>query len=115
VPPREWRFRIQDILDSLARIQEYTLGMSYEDFASDERTLDAVIRHLGIIGEASNHIPEDIRSAEKEVPWGPMRAMRNFVVHEYFGTSKQIVWKTLTMDLPPLEGLLRDLLERHPA
>ncbi len=60
---RDWRLRIEDILESLARIERYLDGMTYEQFAQDERTRDAVIWNFGIIGEAANHVPEGVLPA----------------------------------------------------
>lgn len=57
MPPRSWRFRIQDILDAIAAIESYTTGMDYDAFASDRRTIDAVIRNIEVIGEAARHLP----------------------------------------------------------
>jgi len=107
---RDWRIRIEDILESLARIERYTAGMAFDTFSTDERTLDAVIRNFGIIGEAANHIPDDVRKAHPELPWPQMRGLRNLVVHEYFGISHEILWETAKKDLPPLAEALRGLL-----
>jgi uncharacterized protein with HEPN domain len=65
---------------------------------------------LIIIGEAACHIPEEICLDNPAVPWKDMRAMRNFVVHEYFGISDSILWDTIQIDLPPLVPLLKPLL-----
>jgi uncharacterized protein with HEPN domain len=55
--PRDWRIRVEDILESLSRIASYIDGLTYNQFTEDNRTLDAVIRNFGIIGEAANHVP----------------------------------------------------------
>ena len=106
---RDWKLRIQDILESIEGIQNYVSGMSLDDFLRDQRTIDAVVRRFTIIGEAASHVPDVICKKSPEVPWIDMRAMRNFVVHEYFGVSDIIVWNTVQDDLPsvvePLERL----------
>ena len=56
MPSRDWEFRVQDILDAIAVIADYINNMTLDDFASDQRTVDAVVRRLTIIGEASTHI-----------------------------------------------------------
>jgi uncharacterized protein with HEPN domain len=84
--------------------------MDLESFAWDERTVDAVIRHFGVIGEAASHLPDSFMDNHPDIPVDAMRAMRNFVIHEYFGVSKEIIWKTLTDDLPPLVERLREVL-----
>ena len=55
--PRDWKMRVQDILDAIDKIQRYTMGMSYDSFRTDEKTVDAVVRNFQIIGEAARHIP----------------------------------------------------------
>jgi uncharacterized protein with HEPN domain len=111
VPRRNWKLRISDILNSVHAVQEYTEGMKYEDFKVDRKTVDAVLRNLIVIGEAANHIPEEVISAHPDIPWRDMRDMRNFVVHEYFGVSEKIIWDTVQNDLPKVVPLLQALLE----
>ncbi len=112
MPPREWLFRINDILAAISAFQTYTAGMTYEDFIADRKTVDAVVRNLIIIGEASVHIPEEICAERSEIPWQDMRAMRNFVVHEYFGVSDRILWDTVQIDLPPLVPTLKEIASK---
>jgi uncharacterized protein with HEPN domain len=95
VPPRDWKFRIRDILKAIVAIEDYTREMTYEGFVDDRKTVDAVIFNLTIIGEAANHLPDEIISNYPEIPWRDMRDMRNFVIHEYFGISDRIVWNTI--------------------
>ncbi|HDZ02354.1 MAG TPA: DUF86 domain-containing protein [Nitrospirae bacterium] len=111
MPPRNWLFRIKDILDSVSAVKTYVAGMTSEDFTADRKTVDAVVRNLIIIGEATAHIPEEICRSHQEIPWTDMRAMRNFVVHEYFGVSDKILWDTVQTDLPPLIPLLKGIVE----
>ena len=95
MPPGDWRLRIDDILEAISRIDAYTRGMTAETFGQDSRTIDAVVRNLETIGEASRH---------------KMRGLRNVVAHEYFGVDVGIIWHTVKNDLPPLEAPLRRLL-----
>jgi len=111
VPHRDWKFRIQDILDAIDVIREYTRKMELKTFVKDRRTVYAVVRNLIIIGEAAVHIPDDICLKHPEVPWYEMRGMRNFVVHEYYQANDTIIWDTLQVDLPPLPALLIKIFE----
>jgi uncharacterized protein with HEPN domain len=113
---RDWRLRIEDMLEAIARIQRYTAGMSAADFAANELVLDAVIRNFAIIGEAAGHLPAAVTDQYPQVPWRVMSRMRNILVHQYFGVSIPILWETLQVDLPPLvEPLQRLLAERDPS
>ena len=60
MPHERWEDRVQDILTAIQRIQRYTAGLSFEAFSKDEKTVDAVVRNLSIIGEAARHIPSDV-------------------------------------------------------
>ena len=109
--PRDWRMRIQDMLDAITKIQSYTAGMDYDTFRTDEKTVDAVIRNFQIIGEAARHIPAEVETRWPHLPWASMRDMRNVVIHEYFGVSRSILWQTVVDDLPPLPALLQQILQ----
>jgi uncharacterized protein with HEPN domain len=113
MPSSDWLFRVTDILDAITAIQEYIAGMTYDVFVADRKTVDAVVRNLIIIGEATGHIPAEICQAHPEIPWNDMRAMRNFVVHEYFGVSDKILWDTVQMNLPPLVVLLQAIAGKY--
>lgn len=110
MPPREWRFRVQDILDAIESIRTYTEGLDFTTFESDKRTVDAVVRNLIIIGEAATRVPDSAVRAHPDVPWAEMRAMRNLVVHEYFGVSNRILWDTVQVNLPQLVAPLQAIL-----
>ena len=111
MPHRDWSIRIEDILEACRRIVEYVSNMDEQIFAEDQRTVDAVVRNLAVIGEAANHLPEDLIAKSPRIPWAEMRGIRNVVVHEYFGISIPIIWKTVQDDIPPLIPLLQDILD----
>lgn len=111
--PRDWRLRIDDILEAIERIAQYTAGMTRETFSADDKTLDAVIRNIEVIGEAARHVLEDIVTQYPDVPWAEMRAMRNILIHEYFLISVPILWHTVTQNLTPLVSQLRRILSDH--
>jgi len=107
---RDWKLRVTDILTCIEKIQGFTVEMTYEQFCQDERTIDAVIRNFEIIGEAAGYIPESIQEKYPELAWLEMRDMRNIMIHEYFGVSLPIIWRTITHDLSPLAEGMRQLL-----
>jgi uncharacterized protein with HEPN domain len=108
---RDWRFRVRDILAAVRAVAAYTDGMTLEGFVADARTRDAVIRNLMTMGESVRWIPDVILDAHPAVPWRTMRAVRNVVVHEYFGVDDAILWETVRGDLPPLVAKLEAVLE----
>ncbi len=112
---RDWKVRIDDILDAIGKIQRYTKGMTRQSFSADSMIIDAVARNIEIIGEAARHVPADIRERYPGVPWADMRGMRNVVAHDYSRVDVDILWDTLERNLPPLVPLLREILEREPS
>ncbi len=110
--PRNWKIRISDILDGIEHIKVYTQDMTLSEFQSDQRTIDAVLRNLEIIGEAARHTPKEITNRYPDIPWDEMRAMRNIVIHEYFGVNLNIIWHTTQVNLPSIVDRLKEILEK---
>ena len=81
--PRDSSVYLEDILEAIARIRRYTRGLSREAFADDERTLDAVVRNLEVIGEAVKQLPADVRSREPAVAWQKIAGLRDILIHQY--------------------------------
>jgi uncharacterized protein with HEPN domain len=111
--PRDWRLRIEDMLQAIGQIAQYVEGMTWEAFSTDQKTIDAVVRNIEIIGEASRHVPEEIAAHYPHVPWTAMRGMRNILIHEYFLVSLSILWRTVTHNLPPLVPELQRILDEN--
>jgi uncharacterized protein with HEPN domain len=110
MPPRDWTFRIQDILDAIAKIQRFVSGVDFDAFENDEEIMDAVVHNLTVIGEAATHIPSEITSSHPEIPWRQMIDLRNFSVHAYWNLRPSVIWDTIQNDLPPLIDIMRKLL-----
>ena len=90
------------MIASAKRVQRKVLGKSYEDFLADENLQDAVLRRLGIIGEAASKISSQTREQIASVPWDLIVRMRNVLVHVYLGVDLNIAWSTATHDMEPL-------------
>jgi uncharacterized protein with HEPN domain len=95
---------LADIETALGKIEQYTNGLSFEQFASNGQVIDAVVRNFEIIGEAVRNIPKETTMAHSDIPWEKMIGMRNKVIHEYFGIDEEILWKTVKEDLPVFKG-----------
>ena len=109
MPPRDWRIRVDDIMAAVDAIMVYTHGMDRAAFGADRRTVDAVVRNMIVIGEAAARVPEDVAVAHPEIPWARMRGLRNLAVHEYFGVDEDVLWDTVTVNLPAVLPELRRL------
>jgi uncharacterized protein with HEPN domain len=110
MPVRDWRFRIEDIINAMEKIADFTRDADFDTFAGNAMSVDAVIRNLEVIGEAARHIPAEIEAKHPDVGWQEMRAIRNILIHEYFGIDLTIVWQTIREDLPSVMPKLRRIL-----
>ena len=81
---RDWRLFLMDILESIKKIESYISDISYEEFLRDEKTKDAVLRNLEIIGEVANQIPKEIQERHNEIPWRQIIGLRHRLIHGYF-------------------------------
>lgn len=108
--PRDWKERIRDILEAIDEIQHFTIGMDFETFLNDEKTIRAVEMNLIIIGEAAGQVPDEIQQEHSQIPWSVMRAMRNQMAHVYFSVDEKLLWETATQQLDELIPLLAAML-----
>ncbi|MCK5784337.1 MAG: DUF86 domain-containing protein [Desulfobacterales bacterium] len=107
---RFYRDYLEDIFDAVEEIASFINGMSKRDFLRDKRTINAVIRSLEVMGEASKKIPGTIKKRPSSIPWKKMEGMRNKMIHEYFGIDKEILWLTAKNDVPTLREPINILL-----
>lgn len=110
---REIADYLQDILDSIHEIRDFTEGMSFDGFAGDKKTINAVLRSIEVMGEASRKIPEETRQQYPQVPWRKMSGMRDKLIHEYHGVDIDTVWQTLQEDIPPLKDMIQEIIEKQ--
>ena len=99
---RRDRQRLEDILEAIERIEKYASG-GRATFDRDELVQTWVLHHLQIIGEAVRGLSDEIRSAHPDIPWAQIAAMRNILVHDYFGIDLEEVWTAVVRDLPQLK------------
>lgn len=101
------------MLDSARKACEFTQGKTQADLESDEVLALAIVRLLEIIGEAAANVSSACREESPHIPWNEMIGMRNRVVHAYFDVNFNIVWDTLTHNLPLLISQLETILRNE--
>ena len=105
--PRDCKVYLEDILEAIQKIGRFTEKQTLKKFSNDEKTFDAVIRNLEIIGEAINKFPEEVRKKHPEVEWRKISGLRNVLIHEYFGINAEIIWDIVRNKLPQFEKQIR--------
>ena len=108
---RDYIIFLEDIVDSAEKIAEYTKGITEENFLVNEKTKDAVIMRIQIIGEAIKNLPAGLKLRHKEINWKKSVKLRNIFIHEYFGINCHRLWKTAKIEIPDLKEKVLKIFE----
>jgi len=111
---RDFRLFLDDIIESSENARSYVNGLSYDDFVADQKTIDAVIRNLEIIGEAVKNVPPEVVAARPDIEWKEFSRFRDLIVHRYFKIKLTIVWDVLQNRLTELESAVAEILSALP-
>ena len=106
MPKRDADILIEDIETAIARIDHYIAGLNRAQFMEDQKTIDAVVHNLEIIGEAVRWLPPEFKEQNPSVPWQQIAGLRNRIVHDYFGLDLEIIWRVLESSLPEFKQQL---------
>lgn len=99
---------VRDMLEAITSIEAYEVT-TFEAFLADDKTQDAIMFNLIVLGEAANRIPEEFRDNHPEIPWSSIIGTRNVIVHGYDQVKLQIVWDIIHIDLKALQTALDSL------
>ena len=97
------KVRLQLIIDTIQEIESYLVDVEFEAFLQNSMMRFACIKQMEIIGEASDHVTDEIKAEFTDIEWAQIKGMRNVFVHEYFGVDANIVWEIIKEDIPVLK------------
>ena len=112
---RDWRLRVQDIVEYSTEIMKITDGMDFDAFTAQRVVQLAIARCLEIIGEAAHHVPPEVQARCPDVEWRLMNDMRNVLIHAYTVIDLQIVWSAATSEVPRTRDRLVQFLADEQA
>lgn len=108
---KEHHVYLEDILESIQRIEEYVSDINESDFYKNYQVQDAVLRRLEIMGEAVKNIPEDVRENYPDIPWRKIAGLRDVLIHAYSGVNVKRVWKIIKDNLPELKNRITAIIQ----
>ena len=112
---RNWRLRIQDIVECAEKVEEYTRGLDFDSFSGNQMVIDATTRNLEIMGKAARHVPPGIQARCPEVDWRRMNDMRNVLIHAYTIVDLDLVCGVIQNRVTPTRERLQRFLEEEGA
>jgi uncharacterized protein with HEPN domain len=112
VSERSYRLYVNDILESIKKIESYIADLSYDDFIKNDLIRDAVLRNLEVIGEAAKSIPDEVREEYSDIPWRRIIGLRNIVIHEYFGVDFENIWKIIKENIPEVKPYIEQISKK---
>ena len=98
------------IFEAIEKIEKYIDSVEFDEFSLNDMMIDAVVREFEIIGEAARNLSDKFQDDHFEIPWYKIKAMRNVLIHEYFGVNLKIVWDTCKSDMPVLKSFIKKML-----
>lgn len=111
LPPDD-TIRLRHMIEAAETAQRFIASRGRSDLDTDEMLLFALVRAIEIIGEAASKLSQATKLASATVPWTAIVAMRNRLIHAYFDIDRDILWKTVSEEVPSLLVLLRPLVAR---
>jgi uncharacterized protein with HEPN domain len=93
---------LDDILEACRSIERYTADLTFEQFVNDRKTIDAVVRNVQVVGEATKNIPEELRPRIPKIDWRGVAGFRDVLVHKYFDIDLELTWQIIGERVAPL-------------
>ncbi len=102
--------RLRDILEAIEKVDKYA-ARGREAFERDDLVQTWIVHHVQVLGEAAAKVSDELQQRHPEIPWARIIAMRNVLVHDYFGIDPEEVWSVVEHDLPDLKRKIEAILQ----
>ncbi|MEK6824649.1 MAG: DUF86 domain-containing protein [Nanoarchaeota archaeon] len=109
---KEPKIFLEHILENIGCIESFSIGVTEDKLAQNQKTQYAIVRAIEIIGEAVKNLPKEFTEEHAEIPWKDIVGMRDKIIHQYFDIDLDIVWQVMTVDLPDLKKKITFLLKK---
>ena len=106
---REPELLLDDSRTAISKIHRYIAGLEGDSFLTDDKTIDAVVRNLEVVGEAVKQSPIEFKRQHAMIPWSQIAGLRNRIVHDYAGIDLELVWQILKTALPEFSRQISEL------
>lgn len=100
-------------MSAIARVEEYTQGLSKEQLQKDFLHIHATAYNIQIVGEAVYNLSNEFKEQHPDTPWRQIEKMRHILVHDYFAVDVEIMWLVITDDLPVLKRQIQSYLQEN--
>jgi uncharacterized protein with HEPN domain len=106
---RDCKLLVEDMIEACDKIMKFTSNMDFNSFINDDRTVDAVLRNLEVLGEASKRLPEDFKNKYDSSVWHKAAGLRNRIIHNYFGIDNNIIWNIIENEMSSFRNILVEI------
>ena len=104
---------LEHILESIKDIDSFAKNISKQDLRTNKEKLNAIVRSIEIIGEATKNISDSFKEKHAQIPWRKITGTRDKMIHHYFGVDLDNVWEIIKEDLPKLKKQILELKEKE--
>jgi len=104
--------RLQHVHDAIHEIASMTEGYDEQKFIDDSKTRFACVFQLEVIGEACRHLSGEIKNEYSQISWSQVIGLRNIIAHEYFGIDYSQLWSIINKDLPELNTVITEMINK---
>lgn len=103
--------RLEHMMTAIENVEEFTQGVSLDDFRNSKILFFAVVKNIEIVGEATYMLTDEFKKSHNTIPWQVIEKMRHVLVHGYYTVSPEKVWETVQEDIPILKKQILSLLK----